>query len=751
MNAPAKSQAGSRFVFNVEGMHCANCARAIERAVNTLEGVQRISVNAATARACVEWDSERLALAKVFEAIRKTGFKAVPIEGEEAAAAEKAERRAALKRIGIAGLGMMQTMMFVYALYAGGNHGVNEQIAQYLRLAGMLLATPVLVYCGAPFFTAAINDLRQRRLGMDVPVSVALLLAFVASVVNTLRGSGEIYYDSVTMFIFLLSLGRFAEMTVRQRSLSASEAFARSVPATALKISADGSTHRVEIGNIAPGDRLLIARGAIIPVDGNLGSPHALVDESLVNGESRPVAKSAGAEMLGGSINAGHAIEIVCRVPADRSTLAGIVALLRQAAAERPPSVAAADRAASVFSLLTLVLAGSVALYWSVMNPSYTMTATLAVLVVTCPCALSLATPASFAAATARLARLGMLVIKPEAIERLAGVDTVVLDKTGTLTEGVPTARIESVKDEFPAGQVLAIAAALERASEHPLSAAFVAFAEPDMRAEDVREFTGQGLQGSVNGRVWRIGRPDFAGGMRRDAGPCTGPTMRDDDRESAHAAGRIMLGNSDGIVAVIEIRDAVSEGAREAVADLRRQGLQVAIASGDSSSSVVDVARALAIDEFHSRLDFKAKMEFVKEMQAAGHKVLMVGDGINDGPVLAAANVSCALTRGSAVAQSAADLLLLNQSLRALAQGVLVARSARAVVRQNLFWALIYNVTTVPLAAAGFIPPWVAALGMSMSSLAVVLNSARLTSGGARRLGPRKRAPAMTTSGAQA
>ncbi len=721
MTAPLKSDGGSRFVFNVEGMHCANCARAIERAVSGLEGVRRVSVNAATAKASVEWNPEQLALPKVFEAIRKAGFKPVPIEGEEAAAAEKSERRVAIKRIGIAGLGMMQTMMFVYALYAGGNHGVNEQIAQYLRLAGMLLTTPVLVYSGAPFFIAALNDLRQRRLGMDVPVSIALLLAFGASVVNTLRGSGQIYYDSVTMFIFLLSLGRFAEMTVRQRSLSASEAFARSVPATALKIVAGGFTQRVQLGSIVPGDRLLIPRGAIIPVDGTLSSSHALIDESLVNGESRPVAKQSGAEVLGGSINTGHGIEIVCRVQADKSTLAGIVSLLRQAAAERPRSVAAADRAASVFSFVTLVLAGSVALYWSIVDPSYTMTATLAVLVVTCPCALSLATPATFAAATSRLARMGMLVVKPEAIERLALVDTVVLDKTGTLTEGTPVARVESVRDGLSAHGVLAIAAALERASEHPLSVAFVPFAEPDVRADDVKEFIGQGLQGTVSGRVWRVGRADFAAGPKHDP------------RASVQPADRIVLGDADGIAAVIEIRDEVSEGAREAVADLRRQGLSVAIASGDSTAAVVEVARALAIGEFHARLDFKDKMDFVRKKQASGHTVLMVGDGINDGPVLAAANVSCALTRGSAVAQSAADLLLLNQSLRALAQGALVARKARRVVRQNLWWALIYNITTIPLAAAGFIPPWVAALGMSISSLAVVLNAARLASGASK------------------
>jgi len=605
-------------------------------------------------------------------------------------------------------------MMFVYALYAGGSHGINAEIAQYLRVAGMLLTTPVLVYCGAPFFSAAIRDLRQRRFGMDVPVSAALLLAFIASVVNTLEGSGQVYYDSVTMFIFLLSLGRFAEMTVRQRSLSASEAFARSVPTTAVRVCADGSTVRIPLAAVGAGDRLRVARGGIVPVDGRLASEYALVDESLITGESRPVRKSTDAPVLGGSINTRDPIEIVCTASAEASTLAGIVALLRRAGAERPRAVAAADRAASAFSLVTVILAGSVALYWSIVDPTYAMTATLAVLVVTCPCALSLATPATFAAVTTRLARLGLLVVKPGAIERLARVDTVVLDKTGTLTSGVPTARIARIKTGHSVDTTLAIAASLERGSDHPLAQAFAPFADPGTQARDIREYVGRGVEGSVAGEVFRLGRTEFvaelAGGVPDEI-----------------SASVVALGTREGVVATISIQDDVSIETQEAVAELGRQGLKLAIASGDSEAAVQAAATFLGITEYHARLDFNEKLALVRQLQTAGGDVLMVGDGINDGPVLAAADVSCALTEGSAVAQSAADLLLLNRSIRALSQGVLLARRARRVVQQNLTWALIYNVTMVPLAAAGYIAPWVAALGMSVSSVAVVLNAARL------------------------
>ncbi len=721
MSAAAGSGAGafaeqtpdqrSHYLFNIEGMRCANCASGIEKAVNALPGVWNISANAATGRASVEWNPQQVSLVRILDRIRNAGFKPVPAEGEASAAAEQRERRLAFKRIGVAGLGMMQTMMFVYALYAGGNHGIDAQIAQYLRIAGMLLTTPVMLYSGAPFFAAAGRDLQQHRLGMDVPVSVALLLAFAASVVHTLQGNGAVYFDSVTMFIFLLSLGRFAEMTVRRRSLSSSEAFARSVPAKAVRVSPEGMTQEVPVQDVAPGHVVRVPRGAVIPVDGKLNSVRAVLDESLITGESRPVGKASGATVLGGSINAGDTIDVFCTTAAESSTLASIVALLRRVGAERPRSVAAADTAASLFSAITLLLAGAVAIYWEVVQPANVMTATLAVLVVTCPCALSLATPAALAAVSSRLARIGLLVVKPDAVERLSRIDTVVFDKTGTLTSARLSARVKSLRTGYVPETVLRIAAALERESSHPLARAFAEQAHPAVRATDVREFVGRGIEGTVEGIPWRLGRADFVAELTGE--------------NSGSAA--IELGKGQGVIAALQIEDNVEAGARSAVEALAKQGLRLAIASGDSPDAVMAVAGAVGITEHHSRMDFDAKCRFIKDLQRGGATVLMVGDGINDGPVLAAANVSCALTEGSAIAHAAADLLLLNRSLGALGEGVGLARRARRVMYQNLAWALLYNITMVPLAAAGAISPWVAALGMSGSSLAVVLNSARL------------------------
>ncbi len=730
----ATARRDSRTTFNVEGMHCANCATSVERAVRALDGIGYFSINSATAKAAVEWDPRILTVSRIFEAIRKAGFEPVPLAGEAAEIANTMQRRLAFKRIGVAGLGMMQTMMFVYALYAGGAHGVNAAIAQYLRIAGMLLTTPVLIYSGAPFFQAALRDLRQLRLGMDVPVASALALAFSASVWHTLRGGGEVYYDSVTMFIFLLSIGRFAEMTVRQRSLSASEALARSVPKTTLRVLPNGLTERIPVSSVRRGELIRVPKGAMIPVDAVLASSHASIDESLLTGESIPIQKSTGNDVSGGSINAGSLIDITCTRPADESALAGIVELLRGASAERPKALVAADKAASLFSVITLVLAISVATFWAIVDPARSMAATLAVLVVTCPCAFSLAIPATFAAATTYLARQGLLVVKPDALERLARVDTVVLDKTGTLTEGAPLASVQNTEDGFAPGNALALAAALERGSDHPLAKAFEPFADPTVVASDTTEYTGGGIEGRARGQLWRLGHREFVAGICKTQPAIsqvssTAPAqMSAKDRSDSPEP--LCLGTARGVVATFAIRDKLSTAAAGTIVEIQRHNLRVVIASGDHSAAVHTAGVELGISECYARMTPAGKLAFVRDAQAAGSRVLMVGDGINDGPVLAAAYVSCAMTQGAAIAQAAADLLLLSGSLRAIATGVRVARKAQRIIRQNLTWALVYNVTAVPLAAAGYIPPWVAALGMSISSLAVVTNAARLARG---------------------
>jgi len=710
----------SHTVFTIDGMRCAACSRAVTKAVSALAGVERISVNVATARAAVDWDPHEVALKKILDAVTETGFKPLPLAGEAAVSVQRAEHRLALKRIGLAGLGMMQTMMFVYCIFAAGGHGIDPGIAQYLKLAGLLIATPVLVYSGAPFFSGALRDLRRRAPGMDVPVALALLIAYAASVVNTFRGAGEIYFDSVTMFIFFLLAGRFVEMSVRQRNLSATEALARSLPATVARIAKDGSTKRVDLGSIEKGDLLSIAKGAVIPVDALLASGEAVVDESLLTGESVSVTKQLDQQLLGGSINAGHPIRVIAMGCASQSMLASIVGLLERTQAERPSIVRTVDGVASWFVLLTLTLATAAGVFWFFAEPARALPAALAVLVVTCPCALSLATPAAMAAATARLARLGLLVTRPDALERLARVDVVVVDKTGTVTRGMPVVELQDIRQGYPGPLAFQIAAALESASDHPIALAFRKHASRAREASALKEFAGRGVEGCIDGALWRLGTCHFVKELLQAPGVDLSGLSNDPGTG-------IALGNSEGIVATFALTDGLRPGALRAVEQLRGMGLKVAIASGDQQEVVDEVARQLGVQEAVGRLTPQAKLSLVQQCESAGTRVLMVGDGINDGPVLAAASVSCAMAQGSAVAQAAADLLLLNDSLGTLAEAIYTARQMRAVIRQNLAWALVYNLGAVPLAALGWIAPWVAAIGMSTSSLLVVLNAARL------------------------
>ncbi|MDE2220337.1 MAG: cation-translocating P-type ATPase, partial [Gammaproteobacteria bacterium] len=394
--------------FFAEGMHCANCARSIRAGVGALPGVRQVDVNLTTARVSVSWDPDRARLGTVLDAVEDLGFHAVPLNGTAGSEARHAARRGMQKRIGLAGLAAMQMSMYTVGLYAGAWSGIDPWIEQLLRVTAMLIAVPVLLYSGAPFLAGAWHDLRRRSLGMDVPVAAALLLAFIASVLDTWRNSGQVYFDSVAMFVFFLLVGRYVEMNVRRSSLNAGEALVRSLPATVTRLRDDGRSERVPLQQLNAGDRLVVPLGAVIPVDSTLERGSTLVDESLVTGEALPVTRAAGARLPGGAINMGAACTVRASADARHSTLASMAALIERAQAERPPQAQAADRAAAHFVFWIVLLAAATAVFWYWFDPARAFPATLAVLVVTCPCALSLATPAALAAATTRLARRGV-------------------------------------------------------------------------------------------------------------------------------------------------------------------------------------------------------------------------------------------------------------------------------------------------------------------------------------------------------
>jgi Cu2+-exporting ATPase len=700
---------------DIEGMHCANCARRIEEALTRVDGVKSVAINRATHRLQLTWDLERARFSRLLRTIAALGFRPIVPNGVNEAAQRLREQRVALKRLAAAGIAMAQVMTFAFGLYAGALQGIESRYAEYLRLVSMLVTVPVVLYSAVPFFAGAWRDLAGRRVGMDVPVSLAIAAAFLASVYNTLRGTGHVYFDSVTMFVFLLLLGRFIEMRTRHHAGSVSDALARLIPPTAQRLH-DGRVEAVPVYELAADDVIVIAAGAVIPADGVVIEGASQVDESLLTGESTPLARSAGLRVIGGSLNLSGPLQVRLTAVGPRTVIAGIVRLLERAQTERPRVARAADRVAAHF--VAWILLGALAVYalWLWLDPPRAFPATLAVLVVTCPCALSLATPTVIAAATSRLARAGLLVTRADAIENLARAKRWVFDKTGTLTQGAPRIARRHTLGVLDADACSRIAAAIEQASGHPLAAAFQPYAHGAIQARNARVFPGRGVEGEIDGTHYRIGQLDFVGELG------TGMNRPESVPEAA-----IFLANPSGLLAAYEMDDAVRLGAAAAIRELQVLGLQTELASGDHAEPVARVARELGIAAWYARLTPEAKLEHVRALGEKPGGVAMVGDGINDAPVLAAASVSVAMGGGSALAHASADLILMSESLATLAEAVPVARTALRIMRQNLFWAAAYNLLAIPLAALGWVPPWAAAIGMSASSVLVVLNAQRI------------------------
>jgi Cu2+-exporting ATPase len=708
--------------LHIEGMHCAACAWLIENSLNQLDGVADIHVNPAGGRAQLRFDPQRVSLSRVLERVQALGYVPKPLGFTANNSPGERERRLALKRLAVAGFGMMQVMTYAVSLYAGAMQSMAPDLAQLFRFVSLIVATPVVLYAAQPFFASAWRSLRAGTLGMDVPVALSIGAAYLWSVCSTLRGRGAVYFDSAVMFTFLLLLGRYIEMSLRHRSGMYQDALARLLPNSALRI-ANGNIERVTPEELDVGDRVRVLPGERIPADGAVQSGSSDVDESLLTGESVPRMRACGDVLIAGTLNLSGAIDMrVTRVGQD-STLAAVSRLLERAGASRPRIADLADGVAAWFVGAVLLLAGFVGMYWLHADPARAFSTVLAVLVVTCPCALSLATPAALAAATMRLARCGLLVTRGRAIERLATADRIVFDKTGTLTRGQPRLdQVQILSARVGRERCLEIAAALERHSAHPIAHAFATL-DSALKVSQVQSAAGRGLEASVDSILYRIGRPDYVleicpPALRRMVPP----------GDEAHTM--IMLGDCSGLLAAFQLIDAVRPDALDTLACLRALGLEPSIASGDRGSVVASIARRLGGISAQGDLSAEEKLALVHALQAGGHQVAMVGDGVNDAPVLAAADFSVAVGGGVDLAKVSADLVLMGEGLAPLVSGIKSARLARRIIRQNLGWAVFYNAAAVPLAALGWLQPWMAAIGMSASSLLVVLNAMRLLTG---------------------
>ena len=702
---------GRSAVLLIDGLTCAACSWLIGRSLEHIEGVVRASLNTATGRASVVWNPAKVPFSRVLQVISDLGYRPHIVSADAAESQARSERRAMLQRLAVAGLGMMQVMMFAVAMYAGEIQGMDATIRSYLRAVSMLVATPVMMYGGWPFFMGALRAFRVRSITMDVPVALGLLLAFGASVVNTWRHKGAVYFDSVTMFIFFLTVARYVEMVARHKSNSVSDSLGRIMPTLAHRLSGGDPAQigDVMLSQLCVGDELLVRSGELVPADGEILQGSTRVDESLLSGEPLPVVRIRGDRLAAGTLNVGEPVHMRVTATGGATVLSSIVALLRRAQAERPQITRAADAMASRFLARVLIGAVLVCAVWLVVDPSRAFAATLAVLVVACPCAFSLATLVAVASANAALARRGVLITNQDAIEGLAKVSRVVFDKTGTLTTGLVSIIGAERMGAPPLEDCRGIAAALEAASEHPIARAFALNANSPDIAGDVLVSAGAGVEGTVQGARYRIGTPAFA----LDA-----PGADD---------GAIVLACGGRALARFTLGDTARAESPRIVAALRERGLAPEILSGDALPAVEALAQLCGITELRARQSPADKLRHVERLAARGEFIAMVGDGMNDAPVFAGAGVSIAMSRGSALALASADLILVGDSLRALPAAFDLARRAKRIIRQNLRWSAAYNLTAMPLAALGWVPPWLAAIGMSLSSIVVVLNSLRL------------------------
>ena len=715
--APAPGQDACEAVFSVEAIRCAACVWLIERRLARVPGVLRADMNVATERLHVRWDPAQARPSAIVAALRAIGYPAYPYEPARHGLLQEKARKKLFRQLFVAGLSMMQVMMYALPAYIADDGTLDADMASLMRWASLLLTVPALLYSAQPFFKGAWNGMRARMLGMDVPVALGIGAASGASIVATISGQGEVYFDSVTMFIFLLLASRYLEQQARRRAGRALEQLQHALPASAAKLSAypaSRATELVAAELLAVGDLVMVAPGEPVAADGVIVEGETEFDLALLTGESRAQARGVGSEVPGGAANIAQPVVIRITRAARDSTLARLVKLVEGAGSGKPQLALWADKVAAWFVALLLVLSVGVFFAWQQVDPARAWQVAIAVLVVSCPCALSLATPSALAAATDSLVRRGVLIVKPHVLETLHRATHVVFDKTGTLTEGRPVLRRLAPLAQFDDVHCLQIAAALEAGSAHPLASAIRrACANPVLVAQALRSVAGQGVEGEIDGVTYRLGSAAFAGAAAHDDG--------DGD------ATCVFLGCNGTPLARFELADALRAEAPDVVGRFRERGQHVIILSGDAQNVADKVARELGIDTALGGQLPADKLAYVRQLQQDGGVVVMVGDGINDAAVLSASDVSFAMGGGAALAQMSADCVLLSGRLTSLDEAARAAARTLRIVRQNLGWATLYNAIAIPAAALGLVNPWLSAVGMSASSAVVVINALRL------------------------
>jgi Cu2+-exporting ATPase len=714
----------------LENIRCPACLWLNEQHLRSLPGVIDVHIDDITQRARVRWDPDTIRLSQILSAITDIGYIAHPYDASRNEQLQKLRRRRSTEKLIFAGAIGMLVMNFSLATYFMAEVDSAGTLPLWIvigRWTSMILVTLILAYSGQEFFAGALGDLRNRRLGMDIPVVLGLSAAYSGSLYTTITGHGEVYFDSIAMFVFFLLLARRNELGGKLKAADHLDRLARVVPRTALRIDDDGTRHETAVEELLQGDLIRLLPGETVPVDGTIQSGSSSYDESLITGESTPVLRRPGEHVVAGAVNGDQPVVIRVTRTIQASTLSEIQQMVEHGLEQRPRYARLAEQAASWFVAAVLVIAAVTAWYWMRTDAQAWLPNTIAVLIVTCPCALALATPVALAVSAGRFMQIGVLPLRMQTLDDLARSDMFVFDKTGTLTAGRPVVSSVTTTGSLDREQCLDYAAAMTVDSEHPLARALRASTtEPVVTAAVTQNVPGSGVIARINGSEWRLGKPEFAAQGRKL------PADTQDIVDTCRTSGQLLsiLSDPDGVQAVITFNDPLRQGTRDMLR--RLADLQVrhfAILSGDAGSSVKMLCQELDISECYGGMSPQEKLEWTRKRQRQGHRIAMFGDGINDAPTLAAADVSVSFSAATDLANISSDFLILGDEPAALADARQLAQKTRRNILQNLAWAAGYNLIAVPFAAAGYIPPWGAAIGMSLSSLVVVTNALRLQS----------------------
>ncbi|NWL16001.1 cadmium-translocating P-type ATPase [Pseudoalteromonas sp. Scap03] len=697
----------SEVLLSVEGITCAACAWLIEKQLLNLKSVKRVDVNTSTNRAMIHWDKSATPLSELITSLAEIGYKAYPFQSDLEAQQKQQTAKAYIRRLGVAGLMTMQVMMFAFAMYFGMFSGMDSNFEQYFRWISLILATPVILYSALPFLSNAINGLKAKQLNMDLPVSLAIFGAYGASCYATVMEVGEVYFESICMFTFLLLLGKYLEFRARLKASEFTANLQKLLPLTARTLDERGNEHIIAAKKLKLNDIVLIKAGETIPADGILVKGSTSVDESMMTGEHQPVRKYIDHNVYAGTVNHDGIIEIKINKLGQNTLLNQIIRLQHNALTKRPRLVEITDKVAQWFVAVLLVFASITAIGWYQVDPDVAFWITISVLVATCPCALSLAIPTALTCAVATLTRKGILIKQAHVLETLSKLTLFAFDKTGTLTQGKFSLDvIDILDDNYSKEQILDIAAQLESYSEHPIASAFKEF-KGQRKFDDVQLHPGIGISAQFDNTHYAIGKSGWF------------------DTKKTNAQATLYINKQ--AVARFYFVDKVKADADKLINVLQAANLSCHMLTGDASDAGAKVAKKLKLDSVLASCSPKDKQNAVDHWSSQGEIVAMVGDGVNDSPVFASAHLSIAMETGADISKNSADVVLLNSDLASISHLLTIAKQTRRIIKQNLALSLLYNGSILPLAAMGLVAPWMAVIGMSASSIIVICNSLRL------------------------